>query len=51
MMKCTQCDTYPLAVQPQGLCIQCYASTQEAQEGMKVYKEGGLLHRKMLGLD
>ena len=49
-MNCTECKAYPLAVQPQGLCIHCYASTEEAQEGMKVYEEGGLLHRKILGL-
>jgi hypothetical protein len=32
-----------------------YAETREEAEeaikGMKVYEEGGLLHRKMLGLD
>jgi hypothetical protein len=50
-MKCTECNTYPLAVQPQGLCIHCYSRTEEAQKGMQVYAEGGALHRKMLGLE
>jgi hypothetical protein len=50
-MKCLQCNTYPLAVQPQGLCVHCYARTEEAQKGMKVYEYGGALHRKILGLE
>jgi hypothetical protein len=31
-MKCTQCnaDVHPLAIFPQGLCVECYALTEEA---------------------
>ena len=32
-MKCTKClnDIHPLAVFPAGLCVDCYAQTEEAQ--------------------
>ena len=32
-MKCTKClnDVHPLAVFPAGLCVDCYAQTEEAQ--------------------
>jgi hypothetical protein len=47
---------------PGNICLVCHAKEEEtkpmptAQDirkmwGMKVYEEGGLLHRKMLGLD
>lgn len=32
-MKCSKClnDVHPLAVFPAGLCVDCYAQTEEAQ--------------------
>jgi hypothetical protein len=32
MSKCTQCkaDVHPLALFPAGLCVDCYAQTEEA---------------------